>query len=534
VPLVAQIILLLAGVCVLAALAARLRVPSPVVLVLGGLGISAVPGAPVPSLDPDVAFYLIIPPLLYAAAFNFSTVELRREARSISTLAIGLVLVTVLAVAVVAHALAGLPWAVAFVLGAIVGPTDPVSASAVMQRVGAPQRIATVLEGEALVNDGTALSVYKIALAAVGASAPSVPGTVGRFVLIAAGGIAVGLACGWISTQVRARLDEVGIEGAVAALTALGSYAAADQLRVSGVLAAVAAGLYVGYRSDEILSAGSRLANASFWAIVVFCLESLLFLLVGLQVVDVVSSLPDAALASRVAQGAAVLGVIVLLRLAWMVVVPLLLATLRLRPALLDRDHVWREQLVLGWCGTRGALSLAAALSLPATIPDHEVVVFLTYVAILGTLLLPGLTLTPLLGRLGLSQTRERREQDLELRLRLSRAALERLEELAADEELPERVVARFEDLYQARVRRYEVRERADDDEPHVDPGLTRRIRAELLDAERRELAEAERTTEASAELVRDVERDLDLEGTRLEREDGRAQVADALSDDSA
>jgi CPA1 family monovalent cation:H+ antiporter len=522
-PPVAVVLLLLAGACLLAGGARRKGVPYPVVLVLGGVVLSLIPGVPKAQLDPDVVFYLFLPPLLYSASFLFSTEELRREAPAISVLAVVLVLATVGVVAVCAHAAAGLSWPVAFLLGAIVGPTDPVAASATVQRLGAPQRIATILEGESLVNDGTGLTAYKIALVAVGTTSVSLGGTVGRFVLVAVGGIAVGLAAGWVSTTVRRRLDDPSVEVGIAALTAFGAYAGADELGVSGVLAAVAAGLFVGARSDDIASPGARLQSAAFWTTVTFLLESTLFLLVGLQLVDVIQGLAPASAWTRIGQAAAVCGAVLGLRLAWMLAVPAALSLVRLRPSFLQRDRAWREQLVIGWSGMRGAVSLAAALAVPLTLhrhpfPDRSLVVFLTYTTILGTLVLPGLTLPLLVQRLGLAQGEERRRLDTELRLKIAHAALERLQHAAREDDLPEQAVARLDEIYQARIRRLEARTAADDAGAAADVHAAQELHRRLIEAEREALAEAEAQDGVPVDVAREIEHDLDLEHTRLNR----------------
>ena len=245
------LVFLLVAVAVLAGVGLRFDVPYPIVLVLGGLVLGLVPGLPVPELDPDLVFFAFLPPLLYAAAFRASAYELRANVVPISVLAIGLVLVTVVAVAAVAHWSAGLPWVAAFILGAVLGPTDPVSATAIMRRVGAPPQIETVLEGEALVNDGTGLTAYKIAIGAVGATTLSASGVVSDFVLTAAGGVAIGLVVGWVFAHLRIAGREPSIDVVLSVLTPFAAYVPAEKAGVSGVLAVVTAGVYVGTRRSS-------------------------------------------------------------------------------------------------------------------------------------------------------------------------------------------------------------------------------------------------------------------------------------------
>ena len=258
---------LLATVVILAGLARRLPVPHPVVLVLGGLGLGFIPGVPDVRLDPNLVFFVFLPPLVYAAAFLFSSESLFANARSITLLATGLVLVSMAGIAVVAHAVAGLPWAPAFVLGAVLGPTDPVAATAIADRLGAPHRLATILQGESLVNDGTGLAVLKVAVGTVGAAAFSPLDSIAAFLKISSGGIAVGVLVAFLSGRVRARLDEAPLEITTAVVTAYAAYVVADHLGLSGVLASVAAGLYASRSTSSTLGAATRIESYSFWEV---------------------------------------------------------------------------------------------------------------------------------------------------------------------------------------------------------------------------------------------------------------------------
>src|SRR3954447_14025560 len=258
-------VFLLLAVAVLAGLGLRSGVPYPVALVLGGLVLGLVPGLPSPQVDPDVIFFVFLPPLIYAASISVSAAELRDNWRPIGLLAVGLVLVTIGAVAAVANAVLGVPWAAAFVLGAVLGPTDPVSAAAVLDRLGVTGRTKTILEGESLVNDGTALTAYKIALAAVGGSAGGAGGIGVKFVAVAAGGIAIGLVVGWVFAHLRRIVADPSLDVTLSVITPFLAYVPAEKAGVSGVLATVAAGLYIGTRSLDIIDPGTRLRTLSFW-----------------------------------------------------------------------------------------------------------------------------------------------------------------------------------------------------------------------------------------------------------------------------
>jgi CPA1 family monovalent cation:H+ antiporter len=507
VPHVEVLIFLLLAVVVLAALGQRSRVPEPIVLVLGGLALGLAPGVPSPQIDPDVVLFVFLPPLLYYAAFTASAYELRDHALPIGLLAIGLVLLTVAAVAAVAHWVAGIAWAPAVVLGAVVGPTDPVAATSIIRRLGAPARIGTILEGESLVNDATALTTYKIALGAVGTAGVTVWSGGARFVAIAAGGIAIGLVAGWLFGRLRRAFDEPSIDVTLSLLTPFTAYVSAEKIGVSGVLATVVAGLLIGHRALALSGAESRLRTRTFWGALDFLLNSLLFLLIGLQLPSILGRIARAEVL-HLAGEALVLAVVAMgVRMAWMFIVP-----------------NWtraRERLVLGWSGMRGGVSLAAALAIPVMsggrdFPDRDLVIFLAYAVVLITLVLPGLTLAPLLERLGLGGDGERRRADAELRLRVTEAALERLEEMERDGDASERVADRLRDRYQSRADRLHGRL----DERHAARGDYQRESAEvqrgLFEAERAALSGLERERAFPADLLERLQSEIDLDESRL------------------
>jgi Na+/H+ antiporter len=504
------LVFLLVAVALLAGFGMRFDLPYPVVLVIGGLVLGLVPGLPAPELDPDLVFFAFLPPLLYAAAFRASAYELRANALPIGLLAIGLVLVTVVAVAAVAHWVAGLPWVAAFVLGAVLGPTDPVSATAIMRRLGAPTQIEAILEGEALVNDGTGLTAYKIALSAVGAASLSAFDVFGQFVLISAGGVAIGLAVGWVFAHLRIAGQEPSIDVVLSVLTPFAAYVPAEKAGVSGVLAVVTAGVYVGSRSLELAAAGARLRTLAFWQASEFMLNSLLFLLIGLQLTRIVGDIDNSRVVTLAGEAAAVAAVVIGVRLLWMFIVPEL-AHLRF----VAHEHASaRDRFVLGWSGMRGAVSLAAALAIGEKLPERERVIFLAYAAVVVTLVLPGLTLAPLIRLLGIGQGEERRRQEVEARMRLTHAALERLDGIAGHGEAPD-VVERLRDRYQARLDR--LQGRLDEAGGHPDHGADgARAQIEALEAERALLGEMRREREFPAELLRSLEAELDVDEARV------------------
>src|SRR5918995_1682616 len=311
------LISLLVAVSVLSAASRSIGVPYPIVLVLGGLVMGFIPGIPEVELDPELVLVIFLPPLLYSAAFFASLRDLRYDIRSISLLAIGLVLVTACAVAVVSHALIeGLPWAAAFALGAIVAPTDPLAAIEIGRRLNLPRRISTILEGESLINDGTALVIYRVAVGAVGGTFSLAEAGM-DFVLGAVGGIAIGLAVGWVIAEIRKRLDDPPVEVTISLLTGYAAYVPAERVGASGVLAAVTIGIYIGWRAPEISSARQRVAGYSMWTILTFLLNALLFVLIGLQLPLILEGLEDEPIGELVGIALAVAAVGIANRIVW-------------------------------------------------------------------------------------------------------------------------------------------------------------------------------------------------------------------------
>jgi CPA1 family monovalent cation:H+ antiporter len=501
------LVFMLLAVALLAGLGLRSGVPYPVALVLGGLVIGLVPGLPSPELDPDIVFFVFLPPLLYSAAVTSSWPELKANAWPIVLLAVGLVLLTIGAVAEVAHVVIGIPWVEAFVLGAVLGPTDPVSAAAVLDRLGVTGHAKTILEGESLVNDGTGLTAYKIALTAVVSGAGSGPHIALRFVVVAGGGIAIGLAAGWVFARLRKLVTDPALDVTLSIVTPFVAYVPAEQLGVSGVLAVVTAGVYVGARSLDVIEAATRLRTLAFWESASFLLDGLLFLLIGLQIPTILRGIQGADAPGLAGYGLLITAVVMIVRLAWMLLVPPLLHSHTPRP----------ERLAIGWSGMRGALSLAAALAIPtAGFADRDLVIFITYAVVVLTLVVPGLTLAPLLRRVGLTEDEARVRQDAEARLSITHAALERLEDLAADG-APEHLVARLRERYESRVDRLETRLGENPEtEQDTDVAVIGRLLAELIEAEREDLRRMRRERSYTAETLREVERELDLDESRL------------------
>jgi Na+/H+ antiporter len=523
-----SLIFLLGAAALLAQLARTLKVPYPVFLVLGGLVIGFVPGLPTLEVPPEVIFLVFLPPLLNYAAFFSSPRELRAHLRPIALLAIGLVLFTTVAIALVVHFLIGMPWAVAFVLGAILAPTDPVAAQAVFRRLGVPGRVGTIVEGESLVNDGTGLVAYRIAVAAVVTGAFSIWEAGLDFLLVSGGGLLVGLVLGWAVLPFWARVRDPSIFIALSLLTAYAVYVLAEEvLHVSGVLAVVSYGLYRGWRDPRIFpDASTRIRNISFWQVLVFLLESMLFVLIGQQLPAILEGLGEYSTVEVLLYGALVYATLVAARFVWFFVVPSLSPVFDrlLRNRYLQSP--WQERLLMSWSGIRGAVSLAAALAVPMTtndggsFPERDLVLFLTFSTILATLVLQGLTLGPLISALRLKSEGEAgKVEELKTRLEGARAALDSLGRLDKDERVPSSAKERMREQYEERIRRYEAGiEAGGTTEEYAESSAAWRAwRRELIKAEREAVLSKRDRGEISPEVMRRVLRDLDLEELRID-----------------
>ena len=510
---------LILAVATMLAIAPTLRIPYPILLVLGGLAIGVVPGMPEFELDPELVFFGVLPPLLYSAAFFTSLRELRVNARPIGLLALGLVVVTTVGVAVIAHTfIDDLPWSSAFVLGAIVSPTDPLAATSIARRLGVPRKLVAIVEGESLVNDGTGLVLYRVAVAAVVTGSFSAFYTGGLFVVSAGGGIAVGLGVGWLVRQVRRRLDNPPAEITISLLTGYVAFIPAELMGVSAVLAAVTAGIFLGWHTPELTNAQVRLQGLAVWEIVQYLLNALLFVLVGLQLPVVIDALGGVSTARLVGYAVLVSATVIVLRFAWV------FAVLHAPKWIARRVSNWRGAFFLSWAGMRGAVSLAAALALPletdagAPFPGRDLILFLTFSVILATLVGQGLTLPFIIRVLGLEEDGIEDREDAKARIHAAEAALARLEELVSEEWVREDTAERMRGAYRFRTTRFQARlDDGDDGAIESRSQDYQRLRRELLDAERQALVDLRRSGAISNDVWLRVGRDLDLEDQRLD-----------------
>jgi CPA1 family monovalent cation:H+ antiporter len=530
----ASLLAVLVAAVLLAAVARRADVSAPLALVVAGLAAGLIPGVPDIQLEPDLVLYVVLPPLLWSAGLESSYVALRRNVRSIGMLAVGLPLATTFAVGVVAYwAVPELTVAAALTLGAIVAPPDAVSATAVGRRLGLPRRLMTLLGGESLLNDATALTAYKVALGlAIGGTA-SWTGGLSTFALAAVGGVVVGGALGAAIVYVRSRLRDPLIESALGLVAPFGIYLLAEEAHGSGVLAVVVAALILGQHSTNAGYA-TRLQDSAVWKALQLLLESFAFLLIGLQLPKVIEQLAGISAATLIVSSLAVLATVIVVRIVWVYLftyVPLLVS-----PALRDREPRPRPAhvFVVAWAGMRGVVSLAAAFAVPATtltgaqFPGRPQLVFLTFVVVVGTLLLHGLTLPWLIRRLGVQGDEAHTDavaaaaaQD-----RAARAAAERLDEILdghrADGSYDDVLERAAEVLRGWNTRRrnsaWEQLGRDEADIGESPASVFRRLRLEMLAVERATLIAERDAGHIDDEVLRSVLYGLDLEEATLNR----------------
>jgi monovalent cation/hydrogen antiporter len=517
---------LLAIVGAVAWIAARLHLPPPILLVVAGIALALMPWVPSITLQPDVVLLVLLPPLIYFAAFTMSWQAFRANLRPILLLAFGCVIVTTIAVAGAAHWLLGFPLGVAFMLGAIVSPPDVVAPLAVAERLSIPRRIIAVLEGEGLVNDATALILFNLALTTVFTGRFSLPEAVVDFALVLVAETAWGFVVGYVILRLRHFAAEPRLEVLLSLLTPFVAFWPPHALGGSGVLATVVSGLYVGSAGVALIRSNTRLQALFFWDVVNTVITGTIFLLTGLQARTVAAGLDAATLTHLVVNGVLVSAVVIVVRFLW--VFPATYVPRWLFPRIAARDPApnWRMPFVIAFTGVRGVVSLAAALSVPIAIasdvafPRRDAVLVLTFVVIVVTLVAQGLTLPWVLkklrlDKLGLAEVRRRKEREIYARMEAARAALAELDAAAKTHALPEEVIAPWREREQLRIAQLEG-ERERDGERFAASASMHRLELALVAAQRKRLNELLRSGEVSDAIRRRVERDLDLDEERL------------------
>lgn len=523
------IVILLFCITFLGVLSKKYNFPLPIVLVLSGILISLIPGLPVISLKPDIVFLIFLPPLLYSAAWNTSWHDFKAAFRPISLASVGLVFFTMSCVAIAVHLMIpAIPWPAAFLLGAIVSPPDAVAATSVTKGLGLQPRVVAILEGESLVNDASGLIAYKYALTAL---------TAGNFILwqaglnflwVAVSGIAIGFVIGYITYFIHKKFfcDPV-LEVTLTFLTPFASYLISEQVHVSGVLAVVTTGLYLSFRSDEIFSNQSRIMIYSVWEVVVFILNALVFVLIGLQLRDVMKGISNYSWQTLALYGLVISFVVVIVRFIWVVPAALL-------PRILSK-HIRetepfdpRNMVVFGWAGMRGVVSMAAALAIPlsmknnAAMPYRDLIIYLSFCVILFTLLLLGSTLKWVIRKLKIEPFSLMAEE-YQVRNNVVTTAINYIEDNLSlvQEELLHNIKSKYEV-------KYNRLQKTDLPANYFGGGKTlagnifnefTKLQLDLISVERKTIKSLHRSGKASEEILRKIERELDLEETRLQLE---------------
>jgi CPA1 family monovalent cation:H+ antiporter len=512
-------------VAVLALVARRLHIPYPILFVIGGLLLGLIPGVPQVRLNPDLVFLFFLPPLLFPAALFTSWRDFRSNLRPISLLAVGLVLITTIAIAYLANHFMHLPLAAGFVLGAIISPPDAIAATAIAQRLRIPRRIVTILEGESLVNDATALVAYRFGIAAVVSGTFSLSHAGLKFLVVCSGGILLGLVVGWLAEWFHKHVQDPPIEITVSLLTPFVAYLPADRMGVSGVLSVVTAGLYLGWRLPEITNFETRLNARPVWDMVEFVLNGFVFILIGLQLPTVLHAAAHDGLQPRELIFYALiisLGVIIV-RIAWVFPATYLPRLLFKKLCAHDPYPSWKHVTIVAWTGMRGVVSLAAALALPETkadgspFPGRDLILFLSFVIILATLVVQGLTLPSLIRWLGVKDDDSLEHEERDARLAANKAALARLQQVAEKDPAKADALKRLRIEYEDRIRQLEAAEG-----DHTSRRLRlfseeyERLSCVALKQERQTILELRNKEVINDEVLRRIQQDIDLAEARL------------------
>jgi len=517
------ILVCLVGVAVLAIVARRIRVPYPILLTIGGVILALIPGLPEIHLEPELVFSLFLPPLIYPAAVYTSWRDFRANIRPILLMATVLVLITMTATAGVFHSLTGLPLAVAFVFGALISPPDAVAALSITQNLRVPRKIIVILEGESLVNDATSFISFRFAVAAAMTGSFSLGQASLQFLFVATGGVCVGLAVGWLATQVQKRLDDPPVQTMLSLLTPYIAYFSGERLHVSGILAVVIAGMYYGWRVPQILRGRMRLQAVPVWEMVLFILNGILFMLIGLELPQVIHAMPAGSAFLIAKLAVLVLLVIVLVRFVWMFAATYLprffSRTLRRKNRI-----PWQQTALIAWTGMRGADSLAGALAIPFLLPNGEpfpgrnLILLLTFCVIFGTLVLQGLTIAPLVRRLGIEDDHATEKEERLARLKANEAALAHVDETEALHRANPKTIERLRSEYVDRIQ--QLRSEGPPEK------TIRRLFSRDFEDLAREALETERDTVINLrneevindQALRRIQRDIDLAEARLQR----------------
>jgi Na+/H+ antiporter len=512
------VLVVLVVVAVVYEIAQRVGVPYPSLIVLGGIGLAFIPGLPRIGLEPDLVLLVFLPPLLFGAAVGTPLRDLRQNFWPIARLSILLVLITTAVVAIVAQAaIPSLGWPAAFALGAIVAPTDALAATTVFRRLGMPRLVVTLIEGEALLNDATALIAYRTATIAVASGTFIASQALGSFVVAAAGGIVIGVVVGRVAGEILRRLDDPPVEVAISLVIPFAAYLPADALKLSGVLAAVAAGLVIGRRLGTILTPSSRVLWLSTWKMVGFILNGFVFVLIGLQLPEILAGLGTRSAADILGLVALVSGAVIGTRFIWVYTASLLPGSPRRVIARQDPRLARRLVFVFGWAGLRGAVSLAAALALPATFPERNLILLLTFAVIVVTLVGQGLTLPFVIRRVGWDGAEPDGDELTFARAAAYRAGLDEVERARPNWPTHQPLLDRLESGLRDRGGHLATEDPNETEERRQERVEHEEIQRAVIGVQREAVIELRDRGEINDQTLRLIERELDLEELRME-----------------
>lgn len=515
------IIILMAVLVWLNSLASRSKLPYPILLVIAGLFISVIPGLPLIRLNPNVVFLIFLPPLLYEAAYNTSWHDFRKLRRPILFLAIGLVLFTTVGVATVAHyVIPGFTWPLGFLLGAIVSPPDAVAATSVTKHLNLPKRVITILEGESLINDASALIVYRYALIAIlGDRGVDFSDATLQFMIVAGSGVFIGLLIGYFIGRIHRSIENPTAETTISLIAPFIAYLIAEIFNVSGVLAVVTTGVYIAWQSPEILSFQTRFKIKGFWDIVVFLLNGFVFIIIGLQLPEILANRGDYSIPQLIGFGLLISFIAIIVRIGWIFPIPIIkyFVTKIKKPKNNATSKKWYELFIISWAGMRGVVSLASAMAIPLTLengnpfPERNVILFITFVVILVTLVFQGLTLPYIVRKLNVEETGESAKiSENQLRLELLKDGLKFIEN-ELNHSLPASVIERLKTSLTDRIEFVENNLANNISENDIHRMKYYEGEMALWHHQRKTLIKLHKENTYSDEIIRSVEQDLDV-----------------------
>jgi monovalent cation/hydrogen antiporter len=524
IPTIQLLVLLLIVIAAVAVVAARLKIPRAILLVITGVALALIPGLPTVKLAPEIVLLIVLPPLIYSSAVAMSWREFKFNLRPISLLAVGCVLFTTIAIAAVVHWWLGFSWSVGFVLGAIVSPPDAVAPLSIARKMHLPRRLVVILEGEGLANDASALILYRFAVVAVSSGEFSLGQASGTFAAIVCGEILWGVGVGWLMLRLRRWVRDPSIEIVLSILTPFVAYWPPQHLGGSGVLATVTAGLYISWNGLRLISAATRLQGIFFWNLLIYLIEGSVFLITGLQARTLISGIHDSSLSDLAGSAALVCAVVILARFIWLFPATYLPRWLFPSIARADPSPPWQWPFALAFTGIRGAVSLVAALAIPLTtengayFPERDRILFLTFSVILVTLVGQGLLLPAVIRALGLANAgrRERHAEGVEelaARRQAIEAAIQRLNELAGERDLTHELVRALRTRLHDRLKHVEHRSDSEDGNDRLHEELD----CILIAAERKRINDLYRDGKLKDEARRRIERELDLREAQLD-----------------